>query len=175
MIVPKLTVKQSRDGYIGFLTIIDVATRQLWTHLIKNKDPPTLYIDKFLKRHGIRQTDPWKAVITTSETGYLAKSKAFAATVNLLKYKIRKTDNDYFTDLLPSLLPDQVNASITTDGGGELSGSHDLRRVANSNGYEINTTAADSSSSNGIVERPHRTLKERMRCMLYSARLGIEF
>ena len=85
---PNLTVKQSRDGYIGFLMIIDVATRQLWTHLIKNKDPPTLYIDKFLNCHGIRQTDPWKAVIITSETGYLVESKAFAATVNLLKYKI---------------------------------------------------------------------------------------
>ena len=147
--------------------------RQLWTHLIKNKVPPTLYIDKFPKHHGIRQTDPWKAVITTSETGYLAKSKAFAATVNYLKYKIQKTDNNYFADLLPSLLPnllpDQVNVSNTTDGVGELSGLHDLQRVTNSNGYEIHTTAADSLSSNGIVERLHPTLKERIRCMLYSA------
>ena len=47
-------VKQSRDVYIGFLTIIDVASRQLWTHMIKTKDPPTQYIDQFLKRHGIR-------------------------------------------------------------------------------------------------------------------------
>ena len=29
-----VTMKQSRDGYIGFLTIIDVASRQLWTHMI---------------------------------------------------------------------------------------------------------------------------------------------
>ena len=27
---PKLTVKQSRDRHIEFLTIIDVGTRQLW-------------------------------------------------------------------------------------------------------------------------------------------------
>ena len=51
---PKSTVKQSRDGYIDFLTIIDVATQQLWTHLIKSKDPPMMYIDAFLKQHGIR-------------------------------------------------------------------------------------------------------------------------
>lgn len=50
---PKFTVKQSRDGYIGYLAIIDLATRQLLTHLIKNKDSPTLYINVFLKRHGI--------------------------------------------------------------------------------------------------------------------------
>ena len=85
---PNLTMKQGCDWYIGFLTIINVATQQLWIHLIKNKDPPTLYIDTFLKRHGIRQTDPWKAITTTSGTGYLAKSKAFTATVNHLKYKI---------------------------------------------------------------------------------------
>ena len=40
-----VTVKQSREGYIGFLTIIDVASRQLWTHPIKNKNPPTQCID----------------------------------------------------------------------------------------------------------------------------------
>ena len=40
-----VTVKQSRYGFIGFLTIIDVASQQFWTHLIKNKDPPTQYID----------------------------------------------------------------------------------------------------------------------------------
>ena len=73
------------------------------------------------------------------------------------------------------LLPDQVNATITTDGGGELSGSFDVQRMVNSHGYEVNTTASDASSQNGIVERPHRTLKERMRCMLHSARLGTEF
>ena len=49
-----VTVKQSREGYIGFLTIIDVASRQLWTQLIENKDPPTQYINRFLRRHGIR-------------------------------------------------------------------------------------------------------------------------
>ena len=73
------------------------------------------------------------------------------------------------------LLPDQVNATITTDGGGELSGSFDVRQMANSHGYEVNTTASDASSQNGIVEQPHRTRKERMRCMLYSARLGTKF
>jgi hypothetical protein len=74
-------VKKSRDGYIGFLTIIDVSSRKLWTNPIKNKDPPIDYIDKFLKRHGIRTTNPSKTIITTSETGYLAKSRAFEDTL----------------------------------------------------------------------------------------------
>ena len=68
-----------------------------------------------------------------------------------------------------------MNASIITDGGGELSASHDIRRTASAHGYDVRTTATDASSQNGIVERPHRTLKEKMRCMLYSSRLGTEF
>ena len=103
----------------------------------------------------------------------MAKSKEFKATANKLKYSIQKTtdDPDFFSDLLP----DHVDPTITTDGGGELSKSFNFRQKANEHGYKVKATAADSSSSNGIVERPHRTMKERMRCMLYSARLGIDF
>ena len=82
---------------------------------------------------------------------------------------------DFFDKVIQDLIPDQVNATITTDGGDKLSGSFDVQRVANSHRYDINTPAVDASSQNGIVERPHRTLKEQTRCMLYSARLGIEF
>ena len=42
-------------------------------------------------------------------------------------------------------------------------------------GYKHQVTAANSSSQNGMIERPHRTLKEKMRCILYSSRLGTEF
>jgi hypothetical protein len=172
-IAPSPAIKKSRDGYIGFLTIIDVPSRKLWTHPIKNKDPPIAYIDKFLKRHGIQTINPSKAIITMSKTGYLAKSRAFEDTVWEQQYVVQPTDDDI--DLFGDLLPDQVEATITTNGGGELSKSHELKRVCNSHGYEVNSTAADSSSQNGIVEQPHRTLKERMRCMLYSSRLGTEF
>ena len=73
---PVITVKQSRDGYIGFLTIIDVTSRSLWTHQIKNKDTQIEYINKFLQWHGILKIDPSKTIITTSGKGCLAKSKA---------------------------------------------------------------------------------------------------
>ena len=78
-------------------------------------------------------------------------------------------------DVIHDLLPDQVNATITTDRRGELSASHEVQRTANSDGYEVRTTASDASSQNGIVEEPHRTLKEKIRCVLYSARLGTKF
>jgi hypothetical protein len=101
------------------LTIIDVSSRKLWTHPIKSKDPaPIEYIDKFLKRHGI---NPSKAIITTSGKGYLAKSRAFEDTIREQNYVIQPTEDDI--DFFGNLLPDQVEATITTDGGGELSKS----------------------------------------------------
>ena len=81
---------------------------------------------------------------------------------------------DLFDEII-DLLPDQVNAAITTNGRGELPGSFNVQRVANSHGYKMNTTAVDASLQNRIVEHPHHTLKERMRCMLYSVRLGTKF
>ena len=72
---PEPTIKRSREGYIGFLTIIDVATRKLWTHNVKSKDPPLEYIDSFLKKHGIHTTNPLDALmVTTTTNGYLANS-----------------------------------------------------------------------------------------------------
>ena len=94
-----MTVGQSSDRYIGFLTIIDVASRQLLTHLIMNEDPPTQYIDQFLRQHGIQQTDSSKAIITTNNKGYLAKSKVFVSSVNLLKYRVRKINVNCYTDV----------------------------------------------------------------------------
>jgi len=37
---PKKSIKESREGYISFFTIIDAATRYIWVHPIKNKAPP---------------------------------------------------------------------------------------------------------------------------------------
>ena len=59
-------------------------------------------------------------------------------------YNVQKTNVDFFDEMI-DLLPDQVNATITTDGGGELLGSFNVRRVANSHGYTMNATAVDAS------------------------------
>ena len=75
------TLQQSRDGYIGFLTIIDVTACNLWTHPVKNKYPPLDYIDRFLRWHGIRNTDPLIAfTVTTTKDGYFAQSCVFDET-----------------------------------------------------------------------------------------------
>ena len=42
-------------------------------------------------------------------------------------------------------------------------------------GYILEPIGADNSSQNGKGERPHRTLANMVRCLLYSSSLGTEF
>jgi hypothetical protein len=62
---------------------------------------------------------------------------------------------------------EQPQYTIRTDNGTERAGSQEVRNVANKHGYSIETTAPDSSSQNGMAERPHCTLKEKVHCLLY--------
>lgn len=80
---PEKTLQQNRDGYIGFLTIIDVTTRNLWTHPVKNKDEPLNYINSFLQKFDIRNSDPRIAmkIVTTTKDDYLSRSHAFNDTI----------------------------------------------------------------------------------------------
>ena len=78
---------------------------------------------------------------------------------------------DFFGDLLP----DHVDATITTDGGCELSKSFDMLQIYNNHRYEVNTIAVNAFSQNEIDECSHQTLKKWMRYMLYSSQLGTEF
>lgn len=169
---PQKSINKSRDGYIGFLTIIDVATRHLWTHLVKSKEPPIEFIDAFLKKHGIKKTDPLKAVkITTTTDGLLASSRAFETAMMDKELDIEAIPQSEVARLLEG---NPIEAFIMTDGGDELTDDK-IWKLVDSHGYIAIMSAPDGSHQNGIVERPHRTLKKRIRCMLYSARLGTKF
>jgi hypothetical protein len=72
-------------------------------------------------------------------------------------------------------LKDGTQRYIRTDLGGELANSQDFRTLIAKHGYLLETTGPDASSQNGRGERPHRTLANMVRCMLYSASLGAEF
>ena len=84
---------------------------------------------------------------------------------------MKANDIDYLADIDP----DHLNCTIMTDGGGELSKSNQFRTTCRNHGYDVISLAADTSSQNGMVERPHRTLKERKQYLLYSAGLGTEY
>jgi hypothetical protein len=60
---------------------------------------------------------------------------------------------------------------LRTDGGGELAGSHELRKLCDKYHYLVETTGTDASSQNGLSERPHRHAGEIVRALLDNANL----
>jgi hypothetical protein len=72
-------------------------------------------------------------------------------------------------------LRDGTQRYVRTDLGGELAKSGAFRTTIAKNGYVLEPTGPDASSQNGRGERPHRTLANMVRCMLYGADLGAEF
>jgi len=94
-------VQISKEGYIGFLTIINKASRKLWVHPIKNKAPPVEYINQFLSQFGIQKQDPRKAIITTTEGGYLSKSRAFEDIAYNQNYAVIQSKENYIKELIP--------------------------------------------------------------------------
>ena len=69
----------------------------------------------------------------------------------------------------------RVVKTIRTDGEGSLAESPQFRTTLAEFGYILEKTATDTSSQNGMAERPHRTLGEMARCLLYSVAMSIIF
>jgi histone deacetylase 1/2 len=165
---PTKTIIKSRDGYEAYLLIVDAATRYIWVFLLKGKHPPIATIAQFLQKHGTAT----KGKITTTPGGLLDKSKSFATACTERGYECDTLDFDLnFED---SGL-DTPRHTVRTDNGGELAGSTAFGQIIAEHGYIVEPTAPDASNQNGLAERPHKTLKERVRCLLYTAGLGIFF
>ena len=100
----------------------------------------------------------------------LARSNQFQQTCETNGFEVdthsTKIDFEYVRGDVP--------LAIRTNNGGEFI-TDELRALADKHGYIMETTSPDKSSQNGLAERPHRTLKERVRCLLYTAGLGVEF
>lgn len=190
-VTPKKLLKTSRDGYTCYLLIIDAASRYVWTFPLKDGSPPINLIHAFLDRHGRGK----KKRISTSPSGILNKSKAFHTTMQLNHFQVEATELDMELDFdsfdafpKPTSAPtdatqtdatpdseQHLRLSIRTDNGGELAGSEKFNSTVAEYGYVVEPTPPGSSSKNGKAERPNRTLKERVRCLLYTAGLGTAF
>ena len=80
----------------------------------------------------------------------------------------------FINDVLHKFKCDHPHRTVRTDQG-ELGTSAQFKKLIQQLGFSLELTGADNSRQNGIAERPHRTLAETMRCMLYSAELGPEY
>lgn len=117
-----------------FLTIINVASQQLWNH--------SVYIDCFLKQLRIQQTNPSISLtVTTTKDGYLAKSQAFEDKVGKFDFQVQPTKYNYVNRLMLN----HVDVYIQTNGGDDLSHLYAFRRTDNDHGYDVTTNAAGAS------------------------------
>jgi transposase InsO family protein len=158
-------ITEGRRGETYYLLIVDVATRHIWTFSLKNKNPRTTLIDSFLQKNGISRK---RNKITTSPDGMLARSNRFQQTCETNRFEI----DTHYAEIDFECIRGDAPLAIRTDNGGEFI-TEELREVADSHGCVMETTSLDSQ--NGLAERPHRTLKERVRCLLCTAGLGVEF
>jgi hypothetical protein len=134
---------------------------------LKNKNPPTTLIDTFLKKNRIGRK---KAKITTSPDGMLARSNRFQQTCERNGFEVdtHKTEVDF------EYVRGDKALSIRTDNGGEFI-TEEIREIADQHAHIMETTSPNKSSQNGLAKRLHRTLKERVCCLLCTAEFGVDF
>ena len=193
---PTNVSQRSHDGYVAYLLIVDAATRYAWAFPLRDKRPPIQLISTFLQHNGQAKLAIHSARITTSPDGILVKSKSIQETVQKHGFDIQPWNYDFTMDTTDATLPpiqeqtpveldqehqqsttglDRQPQVVITDNGTELAGSRDFRQAVLEQGYLVQTTAPEASSQSGKGERPHRTIKNKIRCMLYTAGLGTEF
>jgi hypothetical protein len=166
------TAQQSHDGYLAYLIIVDAATSYVFCFPLKSQSPQLALINKFLNKNG----QPQRRLISTSPNGLLHKSKSFAEVCK--KYGYSKNAHQILDEPYEDVLSmglERPRYYIRTDNGNKLAGSKDFCQLASDHEFIVETTAPNSSSENGLGERPHCTLKEKVRCLLYTAGLGVEF
>ncbi len=82
---------------------------------------------------------------------------------------------DFFKEFIATHASTVPNRRVRFDGGGELGGCTEVHELFEAAGYEVEVTAPDSSSEIGQVERPHRTIADAVRSMLFAANLPLKY
>ena len=89
-----------------------------------------------------------------------------------LKVAIRRDKSapfDFLKSFVANFKPNVSGCHVRFDGGGELGGNNDVHQLFADAGYEVEVTPPDSSSAIGQAERPHRTIANAVRTMLFAA------
>ena len=81
---------------------------------------------------------------------------------------------EFCEQLLNKFKASTTHRTVRCDQG-ELATSKAFNEMLTKAGFILEVTGSNSSKQNGIAERPHQTLAQMIRCMLYSAGLGPEY
>ena len=81
----------SKDGYRSYCLIIDKATRYIWIHLTKTKEPPTQFLQNILNKY---HNPAVQCTIRTDQGKELGRSTDFQKTVADCQYSLQLTGAD---------------------------------------------------------------------------------
>ena len=84
---------------------------------------------------------------------------------------------DAARQLLKKFKSSNPHRTVRVDQGGELGKSQLFKNMLGEDdiGFTLEITGSDSSSQNGLAERPNRTYADMMRCILHSSELGPQY
>ena len=81
---------------------------------------------------------------------------------------------EFCRSILRKFKAETAHRTVRCDQG-ELATSKEFNALLVEQGFTLQVTGSNNSKQNGMVERPHRTLKQMVRCILHNASLGPEF
>ena len=81
----------------------------------------------------------------------------------------------WLESFLEEYSPNVSNKFVLMDQGGECFRSPKIRNLFRKYKYQIFPTGSNSSSSNGSVERAHRTIATSVRALLFGSNLPVKF
>ena len=109
------------------------------------------------------------------ETCYVLITDRKGGAIKVAVRRDKSPPIDYFKSFLAHHAPPVSNRTVRFDGGGELGGNTNVHKLFEQAGYEVEVTAPDSSSEIGHAERPHRTIADAVRTMLFAAGLDLKY
>lgn len=95
-----------------------------------------------------------------------------------IKLSIRRDKSpplDFFKSFIANYKPSVEKCRVRFDGGGELGNCKEVHDLFTDAGYEVEVTPPDTSSAIGQAERPHRTIADAIRTMLFAAGLPLMY
>ena len=109
------------------------------------------------------------------ETCYVSIACLHSGSIRVSIRRDKAPPLDFFKEFLARYGSSRPDRSIRLDLGGELGRSEEVQKIWREAGYAVETTAPATSNEIGGVERPHLTLSEAVRTMLFAAGLELKF
>ena len=109
------------------------------------------------------------------ETCYVLITDRLSGAIKVAVRRDKTPPLDFLKTFIAHYSPDVQDKTVRFDGGGDLGGCAALHEIFEAAGYAVETTAPASSNEIGQAERPHRSIADAIRTMLFAAGLAYKF